>query len=453
MKLILRPYQQSILESIYQSFLDGNRRPLVTAPCGSGKTVIFTELARLTQAKGNRVVVLVHRRELLKQTLNTFQTANVNLDLIEVHMAQTYSRHLGEHQQPDLIVTDECHMAAAKTWQRIYDHWPDAYVVGFSASPCRLDNKPLGAIFDDLITSVSTRGLIEDGWLAPYRYYGINVADLSGIKMRGRDYDPDDAKARLDSGTVYGDVIAAYRKYADGARTVVYCINVEHSKETAAQFSAAGYRAEHNDGTFTDKKRDKIIERFRSGDIQILTNCDIVSTGFDLPAIGCCIMLRPTMSTSLYIQQSGRALRREEGKVAVIIDAVANHVRHGLPDDDKEWSLDKPVSPKRHINEDGSYSIRLCKSCYAVYESTKNVCPVCNAEYEYEPREIKHMEEVELIEIQKKREEKEKQYAMTDKAITDAKSYSDLCKIAKLRGYKTGWAYHQAKQKGIWVPY
>ena len=450
--MILRDYQKRIVQDIYASLLKGKKAPLVTAPCGSGKTVIFSYLAKLTADKNNTVYILVHRRELFKQTKETLALFENNPN-VSVHMAQTLSLHLDEYEEPNLIITDEAHMAQAKTWRRIYEHWSKAYIIGFSASPCRLDGKPLGEIFDDLILGKTTAELIKEEWLAPYEYYSINVADLSGLKHRGSDYDATDAASKLDTLTIYGDVIETFRERCNDARAVAYCVNVEHSKNTAAAFREAGYKATHIDGTMGIKKRDKIIEDFRSGEIQILTNCDIVSTGFDLPDITACLMLRPTMSTGLYIQQSGRALRPMENKTAIILDFVGNYTRHGLPDDDRNWSITEQMRGKRRINEHGEFLIRTCLECYAVYPASEDVCPICGAEYELTKTEIKNIEEIELERIEKNRILKEKKWALSDKAVDEAKTYSDFCRIAKHRGYKIGWAYHQAKRRNVWTPY
>lgn len=455
----LRDYQQNILDRMYQSFLAGHRRPLVQSSCGSGKTVIFTKLAELTQAKGNSVIVLVHRRELLKQTIDTFSFAGVDLDRISVHMAQTYSRHLSEHSKPDLIITDEAHMAAAKTWRRIYEHWPDAYMVGFSASPCRLDGKPLGNIFDDLIVGIDTAELIERGWLSSYRLFSVASADLKNIKQKGRDFDMEDAERALMKRAVYGNVIAHHQKLAKDLRTVIYCTTVEHSKKTAEAFREAGYPSEHIDGTFSEKQRDEIVERFRTGETQVLTNCDIVSTGFDLPAIGCCIMLRPTMSTALYIQQSGRALRPAEGKTAIILDHVGNAVRHGLPDDPRGWSLTDTVKPKPKFDEEGKLILRTCTECFAVYPNTESECPLCGEPYQTTREEIEQINSVQLVELKRKQEAHYENWqdkkAETLESESDCKTYAELIALGKKKGepnlkkYATKWSY----QLGISRPW
>lgn len=455
----LRDYQQTILNQIYESMRSGNKRPLVQAPCGSGKTVIFAELARLTQLKNNNVIVLVHRRELFKQTEQTFKLAGIKQDRIQIHMAQTYSRHLAEYEKPDLIITDESHMAASMTWRRIYDHWPDAYVVGFSASPARLDGKPLGAIFDDLIIGPSVSDLIQRGYLADYRYYSIDVADLTALKRKGSDYDMADADSLLSVRAVYGDVLKTFRERANKLRTVAYCTTIKHSQKTAEQFRLAGYRAEHIDGDLSTAERDAVIERFRTGETQILTNCQIIDVGFDLPAIECCMMLRPTASTALYIQQSGRALRPIPGKTAVILDFVGNYTRHGLPDDDRSWSLTDTIKPAQQKNTDGSFLIRQCRSCLACYKSALGDCPICGEVYRAGREEIKSIRDAELREIRKN--EERRQNAWKKKRMekleteSDCRSYQDLILFAKKMGHTNPkrYAIHRSHALGFRLPW
>lgn len=451
MTIQLRPYQKNILRKLIHSFKSNHARPLIQAPCGSGKTVIFSEVARLATSQGFNVIALVHRRELMHQTERTLRSMGVTE--VSVHMAQTYSRRLGQYPKPDLIITDEAHLAVARTWQKIYDYYPNAKVIGFSATPCRLDQKPLGDVFDDLIEEVDTRYLIENGYLSDYKYYSVSVPTLTELNRKGSDFDQKQATELLDSNIIYGDVLNEYRTRANHKRTVVYCSTVEHSKRTAEYFTTNGYRAEHIDGTVSQKKRDEIINRFRTGETEILTNVNIVAEGFDLPAIECVIMLRPTMSTSLYVQQSGRALRPAEDKTAIIIDCVGNYLRHGLPDDDREWSLTTKISERKQTDDQGLLTIRLCQECYSVYKASQTHCPNCETEYELTPTEIQNQVDIKLEQIEREEEQKLKQYLFTDEALKNARSYSDLMKIANARGYKRGWAWHRAKKRGYWTPY
>jgi len=214
----------------------------------------------------------------------------------------------------DGYLVHNCHHSSAATWQKIIQAFPDAYITGLTATPCRLDGKPLGEVYDDLIVGISTRELIDLGYLAPYRYFAPTVADLSALKRRGRDYDAAQAAQLLSERAVFGDVIKHYREYADGLQAICYCSTVKHSEQTASAFCDEGIEAVSFDGTTPDAVRRGIISRFRNGDIKVLCNCMLISEGLDISGVHCCMLLRPTMSLSLFIQMSMRCMRPDQGK-------------------------------------------------------------------------------------------------------------------------------------------
>ena len=216
----------------------------------------------------------------------------------------------------------------------------------------------------------------------------------------------------------------------------------------AEAFQADGIRAVHFDGNTPTEQRRQIVRDFRAGKTQILTNCDLVSEGFDMPAIECCIMLRPTMSLSLFVQQSGRALRPRDGKTAILLDCVANYLRHGLPDDPREWSLNDTIRPAPEYGEDGKLLVRQCWSCYGVYETNKHDrCPYCGAEKISTRQEIKNIKNIKLSEIKQRRRDISDRKANAGMELHECKSLQDFQAYAKRRGYKSGWAYMQWKYK------
>ena len=242
---------------------------------------------------------------------------------------------------PDFIIFDECHFSAANTWQKIINAYPDCFITGLTATPCRLDGKPLGNIYTDLLVGITANELIAQGYLSRYKYFAPTVSDLSSLKIRGKDYDAQSATELLSQRAVFGNVIDNYKQYADGLQTICYCSSIKHSEDMASEFNRHGISARHFDGNTHAKERADIIQRFRDGEIKILCNVDLISVGFDCPDCYCCILLRPTLSTALYIQQACRALRPAEGKTAIILDCVNNYQRHGLPTDDRVEFADK----------------------------------------------------------------------------------------------------------------
>lgn len=448
--LTLRPYQTEIVRSVHESWKSGHKRPLVVLPTGSGKTVLAADMAQRVAGHDNTAWFIVHRRELLKQTVDTFDMFGIPRDRVIVGMVQTIMRK--GYPDPDLIVFDECHHLGARTWRRIVEAYPDSYMTGLTATPARLDGKALGDVFDRLVLGPTTTELINQGYLSPYRMIVADVADLTGLEKRGADYAPESAAERLMERAVYGDVVKAYQQYGN-AQAIYFCTTIKHSEATAEAFREAGIRAEHFDGNTPSKDRDRLIEQFRAGSIQILCNCELIGEGFDMPACDVVGMLRPTQSLTIYLQQVGRALRPRPGKIATLIDHVGNIQRHGSPSEPRAWSLEGRVKTGRAVTDEGEFCIRYCTNCFAAYEVTKPRCPVCGSEYVSTTEEIKQIRDVRMRVLEEEQLEREKEWALSKEALEEAGSYSELCTIAKHRGYKTGWAYHRAKARGYWVPY
>ena len=444
-----RDYQKDYISVLSEAFTQGFNRPCVVAPCGAGKTVLFAGMAQASQNNGKTVWFLVHRKELYDQTIETFERFDIPLNTIHIGMVATIANRLDKFPKPDFIIFDECHFSMAKTWQKIIEAFPKAYIVGLTATPCRLDGKPLGSIYNKLIECTTARQLIEQGYLSPYKYYAPCVADLSALQRKGSDFNADKSTELLSTRAVFGDVIKHYKTYADGKKAICYCSSIRHSEAMAEEFKNNGINAVHFDGSTPKKEREVIIADYRKGEIKILCNVDLVSCGFDCPDCECCILLRPTMSTALYIQQAMRCMRPQEGKTAIILDHVNNYQRHGLPDDEREWSLESTIKPRKEYGEDGILSVRQCKKCFGAYESKLKKCPYCGAEMELSRQEIKNIKEVQLQEIKAERREKAEVKAKTRESIDDCKSVAEMYAWAKAKGYKPGFAYMAAKRKGL----
>ena len=447
MQLTLRDYQSSALDKTLESFRIGRRAPIVCLPCGGGKTVLFAYMAERSQAKGKVVWFLVHRRELLDQTIETFKRFNIPLNTIYIGMVATYANHLERYPKPDFIIFDEAHFSMANTWQKIIKRFPDAFLVGLTGSPCRLDGKPLGDTYDDLVVGITARQLIEQGYLSQYKYFAPAVTDLSGLKRKGKDFDAEQAAEILSSRAVFGDVIQHYRDYADGLQTICYCSSIKHSEAMAEEFRAAGINAVHFDGNTPTAERADIIKQFRLGEIKILCNVDLISCGFDVPDCWCCILLRPTMSTALFIQQSMRALRPQPGKTAIILDHVNNYKRHGLPDDDREWSLTAEVKPRNEYGEDGKLTVRQCPECYYTF-SGGTVCPNCGYSVGLTREEIQNVKSIKLEEVKRNYRERAAE-TIKGKTPNECRSLMELQAYAKQHNFKPGWAWIQAKKRGL----
>lgn len=430
-KLQLRPYQHDLIAETRTAFCRGYKRPLIVLPCGAGKTVCFAYMAdaHVRKKKNNCVWFLVHRKELLDQTLDTFKKFKISLDDIYIGMVSS----IRETRTPTMIIFDEAHHASASTWERIINKYPNIPIIGLTATPCRLTGAPLGKIFDCLITGVKSEWLIENKFLSEYDYFAPQIFKLpDDIKIRTGDYDLAEVADFLDKSRIYGDIL----KYIDlNRKTLIYAPTVAYSKRLASAIKGAV----HFDGTTPKKERDLIIEKFRKGEIRVLLNVNLIGEGFDVPDCDCVILLRPTRSAALYIQQAMRCLRPNEKKRAVIYDLVGNAYRHGLPTDDHAWSLNKPIKI-RNSSSEPDILCRRCASCQRVYKGISRTCPYCEADNGKTRAEIANEREVELVKINKIKKIEQ----------SSAYTFDDLVALGRKRGYNNPqfWARMIMKGRG-----
>lgn len=427
---MLRDYQQTLLSKTLSSFSQGYRRPLVVAPCGAGKSYIFAELIRRTKGEA---LVLTHRQELKQQHEQLFR--DLGITNVRVAMILTEANRLGKYPTPVLIVTDEAHLSRSNSWVKVIDYY-NTYTVGFTATPIRLDGKPLQSVYDVLIQGVDTKWLIDHQRLAPYEYYAPTLVDASGLRTVAGDYAVSDLERLMNERAIYGDVINSYGRIAPGERAICYCVSVRHARETADAFNKAGFRSEHLSAGTPPGRRKAVLEDFRSGKITVLCNVGIISEGVSIDEVSCCILLRPTESVALGIQQMMRCMRYLPGKTAKIIDCVGNYTRIGLPDDDREWSLNKPVPKRNRCDENGNFYIRCCPECYMTF-ATAPKCPFCGTDYPLHPTEIQVHEAIVLARItaeEAARVEQAKKKARAEQGR--AASFEELVRLGKQRGYK-----------------
>lgn len=434
---MLRPYQRQLADGAAQALSQG-LRPIVCAPCGAGKSYIMQDMAADVDGE---VLVLAHRTELLRQHQELFRGMS-NVRLASVF---TEVRHLGT--PPALILCDEAHLSEAASYLRVFEAYGSP-LVGFTATPARLDGKPLSA-YNTIVQGVSADDLISAGHLAPYKYYAPTLYDVSHLAAKYGDYRGDDLAQIMMTSSLYGDVLDHYLRLSGGQPAIAYCSTVEHSMAVAAMFRANGISAVHIDATSRAAERAEALDGFRAGKYTVLCNVNLISEGISIPECGVILGLRPTMSRPLYIQQMCRALRYAPGKEAVLIDFCGNVHRHGMPTASYTYELGGPLKKHREFDDEGDYTVRVCKVCYRTMESHTPVCPYCGAEYTRDAREIKQHEEIRLqlinaAEVAKEQERLEQ--LRLD--IANARSLRDLLIIAAKNGYKRGWAYARAKARG-----
>lgn len=433
----LRDYQITAINEVHKAWTQGYKRPCVVMPCGAGKSITVAEMARLTTSNGKRVQFLVHRQELCEQITDTFSSYGVNMELCSVGMVQTISRKLEKLPKPALIITDENHHCLAKSYRKIYDYWGDAHCVGVTATPVRLNGGGLGEVNDKLIIGPAVRELIERKCLADFDYYAPAVADLSGLKARNGDFAPEEIELALNKPQIYGDVISYYKQLAEGKKAICYCATINHSKAMAEEFSRNGIAAAHIDGDTPKALRKETVRKFRDGELTVLCNVDLISEGFDVPDCAVSILMRPTKSLTLYIQQAMRSMRYKEGKRAIIIDHVGNVHRFGLPDQEFKWTLDPK---KKQVREQVSeIRIMQCAKCFYTHRPAA-VCPKCGYVYPAKRRQL---------ETKEARLERITETVRHYNDPKECKNRSELAAYGKLKGYKPGWAYYAAKKYGF----
>lgn len=451
----LRDYQIDIVEKVRNVLRSGKRSVLVQSPTGSGKTVMFGYMMKKAEEKGNTSWLINHRRELVVQSAATLRAWGLNPNMIiagsaanadygstSVCSIQSLVRRMDKMRKPDLIVWDEAHHQAAGSWKAVREWAKDATHIGLTATPCRLDGAGLGDWFEEMVTGPSVGWLIDNGHLSTYRLFAPNAADLRGVRTKMGDWVASDLANAMNRPSITGSAVEHYKQLCNGARAVVFCCNVEHSKQVAATFNQQSIPARHVDGNTSNHERDASIALFRQGTIRILTNCDLFGEGLDIPGIEAAILLRPTQSVGLYLQQVGRALRAAPGKRdATILDHVGNAERHGLPDDVREWSL---AATKRRITKQAAAaSCRICRNCFYASKRHVSVCPNCNTEFIVIQQKVTERSG-QLTEVEKRRKKIQMWHERSQ-----CHTMEDFIRLGIDKGYKNprGWAYIQMKLK------
>ena len=358
----LRDYQSDLIDRAQQSWDAGNRRVMLQLATGGGKTICFAHIVQMFAATEQTALVLAHREELIKQAADKI-TAITGIEpgiikaghkadysrSIQVASIQSLIRRLKHCPHPDLIVVDEAHHSTANSYRQVLSNFPQSYILGVTATPIRLDGSGFRGLFDELVCGVTVRELIEMGSLSPFKYFAPDRSmSLVGVRKRGGDYSAESIENANPSESVAADCLKAYRDYLQGKQVVIFAVSVAHSKAIAYSFSACGIPAAHLDGSSDSDIRSQTMTAFREGRIRVLTNCALFDEGLDIPGLDGVILARPTASLSRFLQMVGRALRPAPDKeYARIIDLAGNWERHGLPDDERTWTLDGVDSVKR----------------------------------------------------------------------------------------------------------
>lgn len=440
--LTLRPYQEKLIDDA-RSSLRHHRRILLQAPTGAGKTAITVFMMSRASEQGKKAMFIVHQNELLSQTSRALWKQKLEHGMIasgktisqlpvQVASVQTLVNRLPLVIKPDLIIIDEAHRSAASTYQKVLEYYPEAMVIGLTATPQRTDGKGLDDLFNAIVTGPTIRQLMDAGYLSSYEIFAPAIeADFSTVKTTAGDYNKGDLEAALDKPTITGDAVRHYKQLAMGKRCVVMCATIKHAEHVAERYNEAGIPAVSIDGGMTNAQREEVLVKFAAGEILVITNVQLLMEGVDIPSIEVVQWLRPTKSLIVYLQGIGRGLRPASGKdKLLILDHVENWKRHGLPCDDRQWSLEgKKSGGKRKQSDEPDVNVQQCNHCYAVFLPSPDKCPYCCKPIEKKKaRVIKEQDgELEKIDIAAVRKEARKEQGQ-------AKTLRDLVALGMRRG-------------------
>ena len=432
----LRRYQKQLTDKILTT-LETENRLCFQLPTGGGKTVIFSHIAKHYLDNNHHVLLLAHREELIYQAFEklTLIVPDVKIGIIksgekadydapiQIASVQSLTRRLANLPSDyfNLIICDESHHATSNTYLKIFDHFSTAKLLGVTATPSRLDGKGLNKVFDSLLCAddegVNVSFLIRNKYLASFRAYAApKQMNIKNVRSLAGDYDMKEVAEKNNAIKLSGDLVNSYRKLGKNGKCIVFAINCEHSRVIVETYNKAGYVAAHLDGTTPKEERRKVLQKFRNGEIQILSNVGLFDEGFDLPSANVVQIARPTKSLNKHLQIIGRVLRRDGNNVAIIIDHTNNIETLGLPTRKRKWSLNG-----------------ICKRTNSMVKTVKrkdgSLIEALNVEHEeVKLRRVRHEEKVKQTLFEQQRE-----------------MFERLVETMEKRNYKRGWLFYRLK--------
>ncbi len=446
--IVLRPHQEDAIAQIRTLISQGHRRIILAATTSFGKTIVATKMMLEAQRKGKRGVMICDRIQLVEQSLEKFDAMGLDCGVIQgqhertkytapiqIASIQTLSRR-SRLAEFDFAMVDEAHTmyAALSKMMTTYSNVP---FIGLTATPY---SKGLGKHYTAMVVPITTRELLEMGWLCPVKYYAGESPDLEKIKLKGlptggRDYDPAALSIEMEKPKLIGDVVDTWKKLGENSQTIAFCPSVKHSEGLVKAFQDAGVPSVHIDSHTLPEDRKRIYEQHNNGDFKILSCCVLLNTGYDSPSTRCIIDCRPTKSLIAYCQRAGRIMRTDEGKeYSIYLDHASNVCTHGFPEDIVPEELhdgEKDYQEKEQVKKETTEKEpRVCGNCGAIMESA--VCGACGAKMPPSRRELETVAG-ELQELQQ--------------ATANQDFYSELMHYASEKGKPVSWVGHTYKQK------
>lgn len=471
MNVKLRTYQEETRSEIRSAFANGSQRVVMCLPTGAGKTVVFSDIVSRAARRGSRVLLLTDRLELFKQTMKAIERTGTGVEIIDakakrvstkatviVGMIETIKRRWSKAQRqteviynwkhseidwryllewtPDLIVIDEAHKGSFN--KILTDIFPDVRIIGATATPV---GKHFYKHYQSIVQTIDVPDLVEEGFLSPVKAYQMKdvQADMSGVKMTGGDYNEKEMFGKFDDAKLYAGVVSEWSRMAFNRKTMVFCVNIEHSQKTHREFVDSGYLDTYIvHSNMSQDERQYNIRSFEKSSSGIMVNCGILTTGYDHPPVSCIVLNRATASLPLFLQMIGRGSRISEGKQDfIVLDFGENHTRHGCWDEPRQWKLDPPKKKKL-----GAAPTRTCEGCEAMLPAQQRECPHCGLIKEYDEKDIDDLlKQGQLVPVSMVFPE------LIGKRITEV-SIDDLIALEKLKRYKSTFIWRVLRSRG-----
>jgi len=420
----LRKYQIEAVSRLRNAVIRGIKKIILALPTGAGKSLIAGQIISNAVSKGNKVLWIVHRRNLVKQMHDVLKKyfdidagiimAGIESEtdkLVQLCTIQSYSRRLNLdalewnkfYISPEIVIVDECHRSISKSYKSLLKLYKDKIIIGFTATPARADGRGMGELYEEIIDIANIKNLTEQGYLCPIRYFVPSKIDLDGVKIVMGDYQIKELAEKTIKKKLIGDIVDNWLKCAENRKTIVFCVNVKHSIAICEEFNRRGIPAEHLDAHSTDDERDAVFSKMERGDITVICNVALYQEGLDVPSVSCIVMARPTKSMGLYRQCVGRGLRIENGKENCILMDHGNVIEeHGLLEWPVTWTLDGKRKAWSKPRRETVKKLVKCIACGLVFEG-RNVCPDCGTQVKAFGQAIETID-AELEELDAKKE-------------------------------------------------
>lgn len=454
----LRPYQRDIANDTVRS-LRKYRSVMVQSSTGSGKTVVIVELINYFLSQGDSSMVIAHREELINQTAYKLRDKGLDVGVIMAGIMNDYSRPvqvasvqtLIRRQMPKgikYIIVDEAHHILAASYKTIIANYPDAKIIGFTATPIRTNGAGFDDIFEHLIVGPQPQELIKQGFLLQPKYFAAPLrADLSSVKKTAGDYNEKALAAVMDKTSLTGDVVKEWHHRAYGKKTITFAVSIEHSKHIVERYKQAGIPAAHLDGGTPKEVRSRLFAEFTRGDITVLSNVGIATEGTDIPAIECVQMVRPTQSLSLYLQMGGRGLRPfQDQEHCIVLDHSNNIFAHGFLEQDRDWSLKgvRKFNGERAFNDRKIMAVYQGKLFFA-HELPDEASDIQLIEMDYNATRMNDLNRF-IADADRRGRKRYSAYYEFRKRYTPTPL--ELIKFQEMLGVKKGWASHAMRDCG-----